>query len=92
MIAFGPGDGRLDDLDVLTTQGNYGRLDTVDSELMGFGVADDAAFADPFAASLELWFYQDDSCCWKRARMILKGGSDDCGQDKRSRNERDIHR
>ena len=59
-IAFGAGDGGVDDFDV----GAAGLFDAgahaVDGELMGGGIADDAAFADVLASGFELGLDEED--------------------------------
>ena len=59
-IAFSAGDGRVDDVEVCAADFLDAGADAVDGELMGGGIADDAAFADVLAAGFKLRFDEDD--------------------------------
>ena len=53
-VAFHAEDGGVDEGEGLAAEGSDGVLDAVDGELVGGGVADDAAFADVLAAGFKL--------------------------------------
>ena len=53
-IAFGAGDGGVDDVEVAATEFGGAGADAIDGQLVRGGVADDAAFADALAAGFEL--------------------------------------
>ncbi len=59
-IAFGAGDRGVDDVDVLGGEFGDTGADAVDGKLVGRGIADDAAFADAFAAGFELGLDEND--------------------------------
>ena len=60
VIAFSAGDGRVDDFEFGAADLLDAGADAIDGELMGSGVADDAAFADAFAAGFELRLDEND--------------------------------
>ena len=59
-VAFHAEDGGVDEGEGLAAKGSDGVLDAVDGELVGGGVADDAAFADVLAAGFELGLDEED--------------------------------
>ena len=64
--------------------------DSVDGQLAGFGVADDAAFAYVETAGFELGFDEDD--CFALPVFFGRGQrGEDCGQDERGRDKGDVH-
>ncbi len=85
LVPFHAGDRRIDDLDGVATSFADASDDTVDGELMGCRVADDAPFADVFAAGFELRLDQQD-CLGERGRGGKNGGKNEGCRDKR-----DIH-
>ena len=69
-VAFHAENGGVDEGEGLAAEGSDGVLDAVDRELVGFGVADDTAFADMLAAGFELGLDEEDCvavpvlACW----------------------------
>lgn len=59
-IAFGACDGGIDNFDASTAEFLNAGADAIDGELVGCGIAHDAAFADVLAASFKLRFDEDD--------------------------------
>ncbi len=59
-VAFGAGNRRVDDLDAGSVEFLNADADPIDGDLVGRGVADDAAFADMLAAGFKLGLDQDD--------------------------------
>lgn len=75
-IAFCAGDGGFDDFDGRTVELFDAGSDAIDGELVGCGVADNAAFADVFAAGFELRLDEDDGFeVWARFGSVA-GGAD----------------
>jgi hypothetical protein len=71
-IAFGAGDGGVDDIDAGAVEFFDAGADAINGELVGRGVAHDASFADAVAADFELWLDEDDSFKGMR-RTLLRG-------------------
>jgi hypothetical protein len=71
-IAFGAGDGGVDDVDACAMEFLNARSDAIDGELVRCGIADDAAFSDVLAAGFELRLDEDDSFKGMR-RTLLRG-------------------
>ena len=69
-------DGRVDDFDAVAVLFSCTVADPLDSLLAGFGIANDAAFADVFAASFELWLDEDD--CFSLPSFLRRA---ECGED-----------
>ena len=64
--------------------------DAVDGELVGGGVADDAAFADVLAAGFELGLDEDDGVALPLGLGRGEGGEDG-GEDESGGDEADVH-
>ena len=60
-VAFHAEDGRVDESEGLAAEVADGRLYAVNSQLVGSGIADDAALAYVLAAGFELRLYQENS-------------------------------
>jgi len=84
-VAFHAGDGGGDGFDDLPVEGADAVGYSVDGELVGLGVANDAAFSDVAAAGFELGFDED--------YRLSQGGSG--GEDRRQNegggDEGDVH-
>jgi hypothetical protein len=68
-VAFHAEDGRVDEGEGLAAERADGVFDAVDGELVGGGVADDAAFADVLAAGFELGLDEEDGFALPRFRV-----------------------
>ena len=90
MVAFHAVDGGVDDFDAGAVLFGYALADALDGLLAGFGVADDAAFADVAAAGFELRLDEDDGFALPgllgRAERAEDGGENEGGGD-----EGDVH-
>ncbi len=88
-VAFHAENGGVDEGEGLAAEGSDGVLHAVDRELVGVGVADDAAFADMLAAGFELGLDEEDCvavpvlACWDQ-------GSEDGGEDEGCGDEADV--
>ena len=89
-IAFHAENGRVDEGQGLAAQGADGVFDAVDGELVGGGVADDAAFAYVLAAGFELGLDEEDSFALP-LRFGRSEGRDDRGEDEGGGDEADVH-
>ncbi len=89
-VAFHAEDGRVDEVEGLAAEVANGGFDAVDGELVGGGVAYDAAFADVLAASLELRLDEEDGF---PAPVLAGWGErgDDGGKHQRGGDKADVH-
>jgi len=85
LVAFHASDGGGDGFDDLPVEGADAVGDAVDGELVGLGVADDAAFADVAAAGFELGLDEDDGFDERR------GGGEDGFEKEGGGDERHVH-
>lgn len=90
-IAFGAGDGGIDNVDRGSGVFFDAGVDAIDGALVSGRIADDASFADVLASGLELRLDEEDefeSCAYR-------GSSSDCLQERRqdegSGDEGDVH-
>ena len=74
MVAFHAVDGGVDDFDGGAVLLEDTVADALDGWLAGFGVADDASFADVFAAGFELGLDEDDGIALPGVLRGAEGG------------------
>jgi hypothetical protein len=89
-IAFHAKDGGVDEGEGLAVEGADSVFNAVDGELVGGGVADDAAFAYVLAASFELRLDEEDGVSVPRFGCRGEGGEDG-GEDESGRDEAYVH-
>jgi hypothetical protein len=89
-IPFHSKDGRVDEVESLTSERADGVFDAMDGELVGCGVADDASLADVLATGLELGLDEDHGFTLPLGFRRCEGG-DDRGKDEGRGDEADVH-
>lgn len=90
MVPFHALYGGVDDFDVGAVLFNDAIMDSLNRLFAGFGIADDAAFADVATAGFELGFDEDDGGAMPRPIQGAEGAQHR-RKDQRSRDEGDVH-
>ncbi len=90
MVALHAEDGRVDQIQLCAVLLEDTLANAVDGGLTGVGIANDSAFADVGATGFELGFDEDDDGASPWFVGVAEC-TEDCGDDERSGDERDVH-